>query len=154
MSDVFVKVAGGFRIAEPAVDLALALAVASSYHDVPLDARTVVVGEVGLGGEVRRVGQIARRVHEAAKLGFNHAVVPARGVEEVQDPPLELTGVSRVDEALEKTLGLSETGGRSGEPGAPGPRGAPRRGLGDRRPAGSTRAGAGRSGPPDRGRTS
>ncbi len=155
MSDVFVKVAGGFRIAEPAVDLALALAVASSYHDVPLDARTVVVGEVGLGGEVRRVGQIARRVHEAAKLGFNHAVVPARGVEEVQEPPLELTGVSRVDEALEKTLGLSESGGRSPESGGgPGPRGAPRRGLGDRRPAGSAGARAGRSGPPGRGRTS
>ena len=56
----------------------MALAVASSYHDVPVDPGMVMVGEVGLGGEVRRVGQLDRRLHEAAKLGFTTAVVPAR----------------------------------------------------------------------------
>ncbi len=104
--DVFVNVAGGFRIAEPAVDLALVLAVASSYHDLPLDPGMVAVGELGLGGEVRRVGQVPRRVHEAAKLGFKRAVVPARGADEMDGSPLELIPVSRVDEALEKVLGM------------------------------------------------
>ncbi len=134
-SDVFVNVAGGFRIAEPAVDLALALAVASSHHDLPLDPGTVVVGEVGLGGEVRRVGQLARRLHEAFKLGFKRAVVPARGAEELSEAPLELIAVSRVDEALGRALGVEPARG----PRVPGPRpNEPRpnepRPRGDRRP--------------------
>jgi DNA repair protein RadA/Sms len=103
-NDVFANVAGGMRVAEPGVDLALALAIASSYYDVPLDARTVVLGEVGLGGEVRRVSQIELRLREAAKLGFTTAVVPERG--SVDGQGLTLVPVSRVDEALEKVLGV------------------------------------------------
>ena len=110
-SDVFASVAGGFRIAEPAVDLALALAVASSYHDVPVDTTTVVVGEVGLGGEVRRVGQLLRRLHEAGKLGFTTAVVPARGAKEVRSSQLRVVPVRSVEQALETVLGLP-AGGR------------------------------------------
>jgi DNA repair protein RadA/Sms len=103
--DVFANVAGGFRVAEPGVDLALALAVASSYHDRPLDPRTVVVGEVGLGGEVRRTPKLTLRLREAAKLGFTRAVVPQGGVSPGDRDILELVAVGRVDEALEKTLG-------------------------------------------------
>jgi DNA repair protein RadA/Sms len=103
-SDVFANVAGGMRVAEPGVDLSLALAVASSYYDVPLDPRTVVLGEVGLGGEVRRVSQLGLRLREAAKLGFETAVVPERSVPNDKDSPLKLVPVSRVDEALQKTL--------------------------------------------------
>ena len=111
-SDVFANVAGGMRVAEPGVDLALAMAVASSYYDVPLDSRTVVLGEVGLGGEVRRVSQLGHRLREAAKLGFETAVVPERGVPKDKDSPLKLVPVSRVDEALQKILDVRRKGRR------------------------------------------
>ena len=74
--DIFVNVIGGLKIAEPAADLALALAIASSYHECPLPADLAVVGEVGLGGELRRVGQLAARLSEAQKIGFKRALVP------------------------------------------------------------------------------
>ena len=74
--DVFVNVIGGLRISEPAADLALALAIASSYYDRALPADVAVVGEVGLSGELRRVGQLAARLNEARKIGFKRALVP------------------------------------------------------------------------------
>ena len=75
--DVFASVAGGVRVAEPGADLALALALASASSGVPVAADTVVVGELGLGGEVRQVPQIGRRLAEAQRLGFSRAIVPA-----------------------------------------------------------------------------
>ena len=74
--DIFVNVIGGLKINEPAADLALALAIASSYQDAPLPADLAVVGEVGLGGELRRVGQLPARLSEARKIGFKRALVP------------------------------------------------------------------------------
>jgi DNA repair protein RadA/Sms len=74
--DVYAATVGGMRVIEPAADLALALAVASAYRDVPLPAGLVVLGEVGLAGEVRRVPNVARRLAEAARLGFTRALVP------------------------------------------------------------------------------
>ena len=74
--DVFVNVIGGLRISEPASDLALALAIASSYYDRALPADIAVVGEVGLSGELRRVGQVSARLNEARKIGFKRALVP------------------------------------------------------------------------------
>lgn len=76
--DVFVNVIGGMRIDEPAADLAVAVAVASSYRDAPVRADTVLIGEVGLSGELRWVGQMPSRLREAQKLGFKTAVVPRR----------------------------------------------------------------------------
>ena len=76
--DVFVNVIGGLRINEPAADLAVAAAIASSMRDVPVRADTVLIGEVGLSGELRMVGQMAARLREAAKLGFRSAIVPHR----------------------------------------------------------------------------
>ena len=76
--DVFVNVIGGLRISEPAADLAVAAAVASSIKDIAIKADTVLIGEVGLSGELRMVGQMGTRLREAAKLGFRHAVVPKR----------------------------------------------------------------------------
>ncbi len=76
--DVFVNVIGGLRITEPAADLAVAAAVASSLKDAPIKADTVMIGEVGLSGELRMVGQMGTRLREASKLGFRHAVVPKR----------------------------------------------------------------------------
>ena len=75
--DVFVNVVGGLRISEPAADLALALAIASSFQNRPLPADMSAVGEVGLSGEIRTVSHLSRRLHEAAKLGFSRCIVPA-----------------------------------------------------------------------------
>ncbi len=104
-SDVFVNVAGGVRIEEPAVDLAVALAVASSHRDIPCDSGAVAVGEVGLGGEVRGVPRLAPRLAEARRLGFERAVVPRNGMDGLKPPAgLELLPVSRVGEAMERVL--------------------------------------------------
>jgi DNA repair protein RadA/Sms len=74
--DVFVNVVGGMRINEPAADLAVAAAIASSYRNVPIPEDCVLVGEIGLSGELRSVGQAERRLNEAAKLGFRRGIVP------------------------------------------------------------------------------
>jgi DNA repair protein RadA/Sms len=99
--DVFVSVAGGLQVAEPAADLGVAAAVASSFRNRPLPARTVVFGEVGLGGEVRGTGQAALRVREAAQMGFTRCILPARNVPEDVDG-IQLVGVSTLEEALER----------------------------------------------------
>jgi len=100
--DVYVSVAGGVRVDEPAADLGVALAVASSHRDRPVDAGAVAVGEVGLGGEVRAVSQIDRRIAEAAKLGFRRVVAPRANLAGLDDTPagVEITGVDTVAEAL------------------------------------------------------
>jgi DNA repair protein RadA/Sms len=74
--DVFASTVGGIRVVEPAADLAVALAVASVYHEVALAPDMVAIGEVGLTGEIRRVGAVPKRLAEAARLGFKHALVP------------------------------------------------------------------------------
>jgi DNA repair protein RadA/Sms len=78
--DVYVNVAGGVRIAEPAADLAVALAIASSRLDVPLPPDVAACGEVGLGGEIRRVARLEERLREAARLGYARVLVPARAL--------------------------------------------------------------------------
>ncbi len=103
--DVFVNVAGGVRLEEPAVDLGVILAVASSYRDVPTDTGTVLIGEVGLGGEVRTVSQMDPRIKEAAKLGFERAVVPKNNMKGLVSPKgLEITGAARLHEVLNLVL--------------------------------------------------
>ncbi len=76
--DVFVNVIGGLQVSEPAADLSIAAAIASSLKDVPVKADTVLIGEVGLSGELRWVGQMNTRLREAAKLGFRTAIIPRR----------------------------------------------------------------------------
>jgi len=75
--DVFVNIVGGLRIQEPAADLAIATAIASSVKNQPVPADTVLLGEIGLSGELRAAGQLPARLREAAKLGFNRAVIPS-----------------------------------------------------------------------------
>jgi DNA repair protein RadA/Sms len=77
--DVFVNVAGGVKVAEPAIDLAIALAIASAHNNRPLSAGTLAIGELGLGGEVRSVPQLENRLREAARLGCSTAIVPPIG---------------------------------------------------------------------------
>jgi DNA repair protein RadA/Sms len=97
--DVYVNVAGGLRISEPGADLALALALASSRLDVPLPADVAAFGEIGLGGEVRRVGRIELRLREAVRLGFRRVLIPA-GVEVARPAGAELTPVTDVAAAV------------------------------------------------------
>ena len=75
--DVYANVVGGMRIGEPAADLAVALAIASSFRDRPIDSRMVAIGEIGLSGELRSVSQVERRLSEAQRLGFDKAVISA-----------------------------------------------------------------------------
>ncbi|HUG54388.1 MAG TPA: DNA repair protein RadA [Vicinamibacteria bacterium] len=97
--DVFVSVAGGLEVSEPAADLGVAAAVASSFRNRPVPAGTVVFGEVGLGGEVRSSGQAALRVREAAQMGFTRCILPARNVPDDVDG-IQLVGVGTLEEAL------------------------------------------------------
>jgi DNA repair protein RadA/Sms len=102
--DVYVNVVGGLRISEPAADLALAMAVASSLRDRALPEDCVFFGELGLGGELRSVGHAERRIKEAANLGFKRALVPRRNLGSVPGCGIELTGVSTLTEAIELCL--------------------------------------------------
>jgi DNA repair protein RadA/Sms len=105
--DVFVNVAGGVRVDEPAVDLGMALSVVSSLRNVPVDPSAVVVGEVGLGGEIRTISQIDKRVAEAKKLGFKRIVVPQRNVKSVRtNGEMEVIEVETVDEAIDQLVGI------------------------------------------------
>ena len=103
--DIFLNIAGGVKIEEPAVDLGIALAIASSFRDKPIDNHTVAIGEVGLTSEVRGVPQLELRVREAAKLGFQRAIVPRSNMLKLKDPlPIALVPVTNIKEALEELL--------------------------------------------------
>lgn len=97
--DVYVNVVGGIKVSEPAADLAVVAALVSSYRNKPLPMGTLVVGEVGLTGEVRRVGLVDRRIKEASNLGFNRFVVPEAGA----GSKLGLAGILQV-KTLEEAL--------------------------------------------------
>jgi DNA repair protein RadA/Sms len=103
--DVFVNVAGGGRITEPAADLGIVVAAASSYVDRPVRGDVLVIGEVGLTGEVRAVTGLETRLREAAQLGFREAVVPASNLADGAKMPLEVLGVATVDAAIGALLG-------------------------------------------------
>jgi len=104
--DVFVNIAGGVKIDEPAVDLGIATSIASSLRDVPVDSTSVAVGEIGLGGEIRTIGQIEKRVQEASKLGFKRIIVPQNNVKGVKgNGDIEIVGVDRIEKAMEALLG-------------------------------------------------
>lgn len=99
--DVFVNVVGGLTIDEPAADLAIGLAIVSSLIEKPMPADVAIVGEIGLSGELRAVGQIGARLNEASKLGFKRVVVPRRLKKEVDIPSsLQLLPVRSIGEAL------------------------------------------------------
>jgi DNA repair protein RadA/Sms len=100
--DIFMNVAGGVRVIEPAVDLAIVAAIASSFLDKPVADRTVVMGEVGLTGEVRAIGQADTRIYESAKMGFNRCIVPQSNLKRLPAMEgVEIAGVSTVSEAVE-----------------------------------------------------
>ena len=100
--DIFVNVAGGIKIDEPAVDLGVVLALASSFRNRPLDPKVVVFGEVGLTGEVRAISQAERRVKEAAKMGFSRCLLPKNNLNRLSiDSNIECIGVESIEKALD-----------------------------------------------------
>lgn len=99
--DVFLKITGGLRLEEPAVDLAVAAAIASSLQDIPTDSGTVLIGEIGLGGELRPVSRTEARLAEIGRLGFEQVILPHGGRKGIKTPPgLKLHPVKRISEAL------------------------------------------------------
>ena len=104
--DVFVNIAGGVKIDEPAVDLGIAASITSSLRDIPVDSTSVAVGEIGLGGEIRTVGHVEKRVQEAAKLGFKRAIIPYNNLKGIKGHDgIELIGVHTVNEAIQHLIG-------------------------------------------------
>jgi len=101
--DVYVSVAGGVNVDEPAIDLGVAAAVASSLRGRPVDPTAVAIGEIGLGGELRMVPQLEKRALEAARLGFRRCIVPAQAAE-LQVAGIELIPVSQVASALQHLI--------------------------------------------------
>lgn len=104
--DVFVNVVGGLKVSEPASDLAVAVAIASSFRNKPVWADLALVGEVGLSGELRSVGQLEARLKEASKLGFKRCIIPRsllRVIPEDQSP-LPVLGARSLDEAIDMAL--------------------------------------------------
>ena len=105
--DVFVSVAGGLKIIEPAIDLGILMAIGSSFCNRPIDSETVILGEVGLGGEVRGVPRIETRIKEAIHMGFKRCVCPKRNLKSLSSElqkKIRLVGVDVVEEAVRELL--------------------------------------------------
>ena len=103
--DAYLKSAGGVKLDEPAIDLAVAVAIASSYKDKPTNPQECFVGELGLTGEVRRVNRIEQRINEAAKLGFTKIYVPKNSLTGISTPSgIQVVGVSTLAEVLKKVF--------------------------------------------------
>ena len=103
--DAYLKSAGGVKLDEPAIDLAVAVAIASSYKDKPTNPQECFVGELGLTGEVRRVNRIEQRINEAAKLGFTKIYVPKNSLTGITTPSgIQVIGVSTLSEVLKKVF--------------------------------------------------
>jgi len=105
-SDVFLNIAGGVKIDEPATDLAVAISICSSFKDIPVDSDTVVLGELGLSGEVRTISYIDRRITEASKLGFKKIIVPKGNFKNLSAKKykVEIIGVEKIKDAVEKLI--------------------------------------------------
>lgn len=103
-NDVFVAVTGGLKIVEPAIDLPILLAIASSFCNRAIDSETVVMGEVGLGGEVRSIPRVEARLKEAANMGFKRCLLPKRNLRGLSSNEIELIGVEKVEDAIDKLI--------------------------------------------------
>jgi DNA repair protein RadA/Sms len=112
--DSYVASAGGLNVAEPAVDLGIAIAIVASFRDRVVAPFTVLIGEVGLGGQVRQVSQLELRLKEAAKLGFKRAIVP-KGHQSFPDLGLEIIQVGRVIDAIVAALPAESEGSKEDE---------------------------------------
>lgn len=104
-SDAYVNLAGGMKVAEPALDLGIIAALISSFKDIAIDAHTVIFGEVGLAGEIRGVTMAEQRMREAAKMGFTTCIMPKSNAEAIKNTAgVKIIGVSRLSEIVEWIL--------------------------------------------------
>ena len=104
--DIFINIAGGLTVDEPAADLAIVMAVLSSLKDTPLDSKSCLIGEVGLGGEVRAVAQAELRVAEAAKLGFETIIIPKANLKSIPKTAgrTRIEGVDKLSDVVKLVL--------------------------------------------------
>ncbi len=105
--DAYVNVVGGLRLDEPATDLAVALAMISSFKDTPIRDDTLVIGEIGLGGELRSISNCEQRIKEAERLGFNRCIIPKHNLKTLSDGfkgNIEIVGVRNINEAYEASI--------------------------------------------------
>ncbi|GAB6143125.1 DNA repair protein RadA [Desulfocicer niacini] len=100
--DIFMNVAGGVKVVEPAADMGIAVALASSFLDLPVPEGTTVVGEIGLTGEIRAVGHVESRVKEVAKMGFTRCLLPQNSIKQVPDiPGMTIQGITSLKQVVE-----------------------------------------------------
>ena len=115
--DIIVSIAGGFKVTEPAMDLGVVMAIASSLQNQPIDGSSVVLGEVGLSGELRNVPQVERRLQEVSRLGLARCILPEIAQRDVtRSANLELVFVSTVREACNAILGKPQRRNQKNEP--------------------------------------
>jgi len=100
--DVFLNIAGGVKIDETAVDLAAAMSIYSSAKDIPVDSETVIIGEVGLAGEIRTISSVEKRINEAEKLGFKRILLPKNNIKNInlKNFKIEIVGVEKIKDAV------------------------------------------------------
>lgn len=103
--DAYVNVIGGLKVDEPAADLGIAVAVASSFRNRNVNENSVIMGEIGLTGEIRAVNSIEKRVKEAQKLGFSRCIIPIDNMKQINRYQIDVTGVRNLAEAIEVVLG-------------------------------------------------
>ena len=101
--DVYLNVVGGLRINEPSIDLGIVLVTASIFKNIPIQKDMVIIGEVGLTGEVRRINLVEKRLKEAEKLGFKTCIIPESNKKDLKDNfKLDIIGVRNINEAMRK----------------------------------------------------
>ena len=103
-NNVFLNIAGGMKVTEPAIDLAVCCSIASSLLDKVIDNETVIIGEVGLGGEVRSVGHIEKRVQEAKKLGFKSILIPSYNHKSIKESGINIIPVENLSSAISRII--------------------------------------------------
>ena len=101
--DVYLNVVGGLKINEPSIDLGIMMATASSFKNIPIPKDMIIIGEVGLTGEVRRINLIEKRIKEAEKLGFKSCIIPESNKKDLKDKyKLDIICVRNINDAMKK----------------------------------------------------
>jgi DNA repair protein RadA/Sms len=103
--DVFINVAGGLRLDEPGADLGVAVAILSSYENIAIPSDVVLIGEIGLSGEIRAVNRVEQRIAEAEKLGFKEAIISKYHTKGIEGSKMKISPVGKIEEVLTLLFG-------------------------------------------------